>query len=484
MTQERRRWAGWIAGIGAGVLLLHSVHLTAAIQSISAMLWSYEGDANGDEVGAAVTTGDVNGDEVHDIIIGAPGDEAATENEGVVHIFYEDAVIVSTHLGSGVKGAQFGAALSTGDVNGDDIDDLVVGAPAYKSEVPNIGKTGAALLYLGTTSGISATATWSYQQETETFKESELGAAVDTADVNDDTYADILVGAPHYSNGQSNEGAVFLFHGTETGPSSSPQWTWECDQSSARCGADVAAAGDVNGDGFDDVLIGAPSYEETFAGEGAAFLFLGAAAGITDTLAWAAYGEQPDATFGAAVSSAGDVNQDGFDDVLVGAPTYTCADDTVGALFLYLGSSAGLATSPSQRICGQQAGAQFGAAVAAAGDVNADGYADVIVGAPFYDSNETTPDNKGTIYVYYGTSIGLYTDVYWQELGGKSETEFGAAVNAAQDHNGDGYPDVLVGAPGYKIDSETNDAGQVLIYGGTEEAIPIYYSYLPLIQHQ
>jgi hypothetical protein len=465
---------------GAGLLLLHGIHLTAALQSINATLWSYAGDANGDVLGTAVTSGDVNGDSIADGIVGAPGDEAATDNEGLIYIFHGSATTPSTVLGSGQKGIRFGAALSAGDVNGDGVDDLIVGAPEFKSDVPNIGKTGAAYLYLGTSSGISESVAWSFQRDETPFKASALGAAVDIGNVNADDYADIIVGAPNYS--ETNQGAVFLFHGDATGPPSVPQWTWTCDQDSAQCGRAVAAAGDVDGNGFDDVLVGAPSYGETSADEGAAFLFLGSATGLPDQPAWSVYGGQTDASFGSAVNTAGDVNGDGFDDVLVGAPAYACAGDAGGALFLYLGSSGGLPTTPSQRLCGVQAGAGFGAAVTTAGDVNADGYADVVVGAPFHDSTETTPDNKGTIYIYYGTPWGLYTHSHWGVLGEKSETRFGAAVSAAHDHDGDGYDDVLVGAPGYKLDSETNDAGQALIYGGAERAIPIYGVYLPLIQ--
>ncbi len=485
MKQKKRHLTGWIIGIGAGVLLLHGIQLTAALQSSSAMLWSYTGDANGDELGAAVTTGDVNGNGIADIIVGAPGGDASTGDKGLVYIFHGNTTTPYTILEGGERSVRFGAALSAGDVNGDGVDDLVVGAPEYKSDVPNVGKTGAAYLYLGTTSGISASVAWSFQRDEMSFKAAGLGAAVSTADVNRDNYADVLVGAPNYSDGQDNEGAVFLFHGAMDGPTSTPQWMWTCEQAAARCGAAVATAGDVNGDSFDDVLIGAPYYEdgETYLNEGAAFLFLGSATGLSDAPAWSAYGGQTDAAFGAAVNTAGDVNGDGFDDVLVGAPAYACADEAGGALFLYLGSGSGLPTTPSQRICAEQAGAKFGAAIATAGDVNADGYADVVVGAPFYDSTETNPDNKGASYVYYGTPWGLHTQSYWGTLGEKSDTRFGAAVDAAYDHDADGYNDVLVGAPGYKINSETNNAGKALIYGGAERAIPIYGAYLPLVQH-
>src|SRR5206468_4227124 len=139
--------------------------------------------------------------------------------------------------------------------------------------------------------------------------------------------------------------------------------------------AALASAGDVNGDGLDDVIVGAPYYDV----QGRAFVYLGTASGPAIQPAWVVDGVQ--SRFGASVSSAGDVNGDGFDDVIVGEPgaNVTTPGRPSGQASLFLGSPSGLATTPAW--IGQAGQFQrFGASVSSAGDVNGDGFDDVIVG--------------------------------------------------------------------------------------------------------
>jgi hypothetical protein len=103
--------------------------------------------------------------------------------------------------------------------------------------------------------------------------------------------------------------------------------------------------------------------------------------------------------FGASVSTAGDVNGDGYTDVIVGAPYYTNGQTSEGAARLYLGSSTGLDTNYDNHDEGNDEGARFGTSVSMAGDVNGDGYADVIVGAPYYTNDST---DEGMAFVWYG----------------------------------------------------------------------------------
>ena len=157
----------------------------------------------------------------------------------------------------------------------------------------------------------------------------------------------------------------------------------------------MGTAGDVNGDGYADVIVGADSYDNGQGNEGAAWVYLGSAAGLSATAAWMAEGNQASAWFGHSVGTAGDVNGDGYADVIVGARWYSNGQASEGAAFVYLGSAAGLGAAAAWTGEGNQEGAYFGHSVGTAGDVNGDGYADVIVGAPDYDngSHEGRPSS-------------------------------------------------------------------------------------------
>src|SRR6266568_8640711 len=150
-----------------------------------------------------------------------------------------------------------------------------------------------------------------------------FGWSVGTAgDVNGDGYDDAIVGAYQYSNGQTDEGRAFVYYGSASGLSLTANWTAEGDQANAYFGTSVGTAGDVNGDGFDDVIVGAPDYTIGQTGEGRAYVYLGGADGLSLTPVWTAEGDQTYGHFGGSVGTAGDVNGDGFDDIIVGSPYY------------------------------------------------------------------------------------------------------------------------------------------------------------------
>ena len=144
----------------------------------------------------------------------------------------------------------------------------------------------------------------------------------------------------------------------------------------------MATAGDVNGDGFADVIVGASGYDNGQTDEGRAFVYHGSAAGLATTAAWTAESDQANARFGSSVATAGDVNGDGFSDVIVGAYAYDNGQTDEGRAFVYHGLGGGLSQRPPPGPRSRtRLGAEFGFSVATAGDVNGDGYSDVIVGA-------------------------------------------------------------------------------------------------------
>ena len=329
--------------------------------------------------------------------------------------------------------AGLGSVVSTaGDVNGDGYSDVIVTVGFFN------GETGWAFVYHGSASGLATTPAWT-GHTSPTGSYFTAGAA---GDVNGDGFSDVILGAPEYSNGQSFEGRALLYLGSASGLSTTPAWTVESNQSSAEFGSSVGTAGDVNGDGYADVIVGARFYEDLVAtvNEGSAFIYHGSASGLATSPATTLQSDVQAAFFGSSVGTAGDMNGDGYADVIVGAPNYPNG----GAAYVYLGSSGGAGTNPVFLSVGGQAGASWGNAVGTAGDVNGDGYSDIIVGAYQYDNGQV---NEGRATVFHGSSTGVATPAAWTaEI---NQGAFGTSVGTAGDVNGDGYADVIVGAPNY-----------------------------------
>ncbi len=425
--------------------------------------WTAESNQLLADFGVSVATaGDVNADGYSDVIVGADRYDNGEGDEGRAFVYHGSAAGLETSPAWTAECDQassgFGISVATaGDVNGDGYSDVVVGAHQYDN-----GQTdeGRAFVYRGSAAGLQTSVAWTAESDQAG---AAFGFAVATAgDVNGDGYSDVIAGAHLYDNGQTDEGRAFAYRGSATGLAPSAAWTAEGDQASANFGVSVATAGDVDGDGFADVLVGADGYDSGQSNEGRAFAYRGSSAGLGTSPTWTAESDQLEASFGVSVAAAGDVNGDGYADVLVGAHRYDNGENGEGRAFAYHGSAAGLAILPAWTAESNQVDANLGFSVAAAGDVNGDGYADVIAGARLYDNGAT---DEGRAFTYHGAAAGLQTSPAWTAESDHLNAHFGVSVAAAGDVNGDGFADVVVGAPFY--DNGQTDEGRAFAYHGS-----------------
>jgi hypothetical protein len=336
----------------------------------------------------------------------------------------------------------FGGSASSGDVNGDGYSDIIVGLPLYTNIEPEEGKI---IAYYGSSAGLSVTENWAIESNQ---RSAYLGQNISNAgDVNGDGYSDIMIGFAKLEGDAYSFKMISVFSGSPSGLSSSAGWTHEAGYSS------ISTAGDVNGDGFSDIIM---------TENGGASVYYGSSSGLSSTADWSV---KPGgfSTFDTA-TTAGDVNGDGYSDVIVGEPDYK---GYMGKVFLYYGSQSGLSFTPNWTFELSGNDYELGIALSSAGDINRDGYSDVII----MSNNQSWGLNA---YVFYGSSSGLGNS-YLFSLQSIEDLAF-SQVKAAGDVNGDGYSDIVVSASSdYYEDSENDDFGwsklDVFIYYGSASGL-------------
>ncbi len=346
-------------------------------------------------------------------------------------------------------------ANNAGDFDGDGYDDIIVGARTNDFAADDAGR---AYVYSGRTGALVLLVNGEAEGD-------RLGCSVDGAgDVNLDGYADVVIGAYVSDAGGAYSGRVYVFYGgpvliPDTKSAAEADMIIDGPGADENFGWEVAGIGDVDDEPGPDLLIGAR--QQTGDGRGAAYV----CSGQTGDVVYSYSGESPGHIYGYSVASAGDFNNDGTDDFMIGALNYyTGTDYYRGRVYIYSGFDGNLLVT----ITGEAEMNYFGGDVSSAGDLDGDGFADVIIGAPLNDSGEPY---GGAAYVFKGYGGPFPDDLTTASAsmvftGTADISLLGWSVSYTRDMNGDGVNELVVGEPqqpGYFLLT-----GRVHIYSGAD----------------
>lgn len=348
--------------LGASGQRVGTVTLYSGIDG--AVLWHVEGTHARGLFGATLAAGDTDGNGTLDVVVGIPRADVSAKNAGRVEIYAYPATTPSVVRDGAKAGDRFGDFLALAeDLDGDGGRDVLIGLPRWT----NAG--GQELGRVRALSGATLNAIWS---RNGAIPDTCFGDALaGLSDLDGDSVGDVLVGA------LDGDAAHLL-----SGATGTPFHTWTGDFGSCF-GTAVADAGDVDGDGVRDVIVGAHCDDTIFGTQtGSATVFSGASP--FSALHFFA-GTDAFGYFGDDVTGAGDVDGDGFADLLVGAWGDDSAATDAGRAVVYSGSTGGVLLE----VFGARAGDELGVPVAGLGDVDGDGRDDVGVGACFHDRTVT-----------------------------------------------------------------------------------------------
>ena len=408
----------------ANVAGLNVLRATQCFETI--LTRNHEGETVNDWYGYAVAgDGDLTGDAVPDYVIGAPRDNGCSGGAGAVYVYDGATGALIDKVCSPEADAEFGASVDMiPDLNGDGLSEIVVGAPNLYSETFSTYTGGEIIL-----NGYDRATLAYYVGGGDGDRKGESVACA--GDIDDGGKDDIIMGVPNHNG----TGAAFVNSGETL--HWDPILNLYGESAGDKFGLAVDGIGDVNNDGHDDLIVGAPYNEENGFEAGKVYIFSGDDGSEIRTHVGESYGSHG-CRLGTAVAGAGDVDKDGYGDYLIGAPWQNTGGTRSGRAFLYSGYDGDLLYSYD----GLYENDYVGSGVAGAGDINGDGCLDFIIGA---DGDDGGGDGQGAIYIYSGRDGNLIGRIY-----GESDISgyigYGRAVKSAGDINSDCFGDIISGA--------------------------------------
>ena len=377
-----------------------------------------------------------------------------------------------------------GNVLSAGDVNGDGFGDAIFGWGESDVESSNGG--GVSLWY-GSATGLGPSVAQSFAGESW---EDQAGRGLTVGDFNDDGQVDLAIGIPLMDTSSADEGLVAVHYGLPgEGFSQEADVEMESVSNGDRLGESLAGC-DFDGDGIDDLAVGSVRAEDRnqtviISNQGAVHVYEGSAAGLEDDPDYSLYGKLPSPSgwqpqadlFLGWRMAAGYIDSDEYCDLVVSSWEFNGSD---GVVLLYLGSSEGLLDDPVQSwaVGIDRSGSETFGRRLAVGDVNQDGLDDILVGARTYEP--AGGSNNGGAFLFLGrefssdpipTAVGDASEADWMTQGDSNGDLHGTSLDIG-DLDGDGHPDILIGAHQDEVPGSPSNSGTVKVFAGTSGGLP------------